>query len=146
MIKDINNNQIKAQLLASSRHMCLSNISGNILLTYPLFVENVAENDAELHNGFVSILLDARWEDYFNYTGHYLVFDTYGKAQFWKIKNDAKLPIIEKVVQNTLLYHNYITQFNNQKIGAKDLEDPLFTHMNYEFWDTAFERASAGEF
>lgn len=126
--------------------MGLSNISGNILLTYPLFVDNVVENDTELLNGFMSILLNVSWEDYFNYTGNYLVFDTYGKAQFWKIEDDTKLPVIEKVVQNTLLYHNYIAQFENQKIGIDDLENPIFTHINYGFWDTAFENAKSGQF
>lgn len=141
MVRDINDNQIKAQFLASSRQMGLANISGNILLTYPIFVDNVVESDTKLLNGFMSVLLDVKWEDYFDYAGSYLVFDTYGKAQFWKIKDNSKLPIIERVVQNTLLYHGYITQFENQKVGIDDLEDPLFTHINYEFWNTAFANA-----
>ena len=98
MIREINRNQIKTQFFATSRQMGLSNVSGNILLTYPIFVDNVVENDSKLLNGFVSILLDKKWEDVFDYDGDYLVFDSFGKAQFWKTKDDTKLLLIEKII------------------------------------------------
>ena len=58
----------------------MSNINGKILLTYPVFVNNVISDDSYVLNGFVSLLLNTTLCNYFNFDGNYIVFDAYGDA------------------------------------------------------------------